>query len=217
MLVKTATCYRTQRGLTLLEVLLASVISSVLILTVSRLIVSEFRVTERLSRQMQLHQQLRTSLALIKRNLLMAGFNAAAPVPVFFRGSQTLTDVRYNTQVGYVYQESATARDDFHHVVYQLAEQPEHSSLRLCEKQHDHRFTFEQAASSGESGPCFSLFDTNWIRVDTFQVRYQPLQSGSGAPINTGWVTVHLGLSLVADSSIHESADFAFLQRHWSL
>lgn len=90
MLVKTATCYHTQRGLTLLEVLLASVISSVLILTVSRLIVSEFRVTERLSRQMQLHQQLRTSLALIKRNLLMAGFNAAAPVPVFSEGVRRL-------------------------------------------------------------------------------------------------------------------------------
>ncbi|QMV13658.1 PulJ/GspJ family protein [Vibrio spartinae] len=218
MLVKAAHFYHAQRGLTLLEVLLASVISSVLILMVSRLIVTEFRVTEHLNRKIQLHQQLRTSFALIKRSLFMAGFNASTQMPVFLQGSQTLTDVRNDTQVGYVYQGSPTAQNDFHHVVYQLAaNQSGELALRLCEKQHDRRFTFEQAASSGESGPCFSLFDTDWIHVDAFQIRYQPLQSRAGTLINTGWVAIHLRLSLVQDPSIHESADFTFLQRHWSL
>ncbi|ASA56571.1 PulJ/GspJ family protein [Vibrio gazogenes] len=218
MLVKTVRIYHAQRGMTLLEVLLASVISSVLILMMSRLIVTELRVTEHLSRKIQLHQQLRSSLALIKRNLLMAGFDASAHIPIFLQGSQTLSDVRNGTQVGYVYQGSSTAQNDFHHVVYQLtANQLGESALRLCEKQHDRRLTFEQAASSGESGPCFSLFDTDWIRVDAFQVRYQPLQSSAGTLINTGWIAIHLKLSLVQDPSIHESADLAFLQRHWSL
>ncbi|KUJ00148.1 PulJ/GspJ family protein [Vibrio sp. MEBiC08052] len=218
MLVRSAHFYHAQRGLTLLEVLLASVISSVLILMVSRLIVSELRVTEHLSRKIQLHQQLRASLVLIKRSLFMAGLNASPQKSVFLQGSRTLTDVRNDTQVGYVYQGSPTAENDFHHVVYQLtANQVGERALRLCEKQHDRRFTFEQAASSGESGPCFSLFDTDWIRVDAFQVRYSPLRARTGAQINTGWIAIHLSLSLVQDPSIHESADFAFLQRHWSL
>ncbi|MDW6092249.1 prepilin-type N-terminal cleavage/methylation domain-containing protein [Vibrio rhizosphaerae] len=212
-------CYLpAQRGVTLLEVLLASLISSVLILTMSQLIVSEVRVADRQSRTMQLHQQLRASLTLMKRNLRMAGFNAATASAVFLRKSPVLTDVRHAThQVGYVSQQSLGGTEDFRHVVYQLTTNSAGEAvLRLCEKQHDHQLTFEQAASSGESGPCFSLFDSDWIHVDAFQVDYQPLDGGTRSALNTGWIVIQLRLSLVQDPSIHATADIAFLQRHWS-
>ncbi|MDW6003329.1 PulJ/GspJ family protein [Vibrio mangrovi] len=209
--------YIGQRGLTLLEVLLASVLSSVLILTLSRLIVSEVKVAERLSRKIQLHQQLRASLALMKRSLLTAGFDASSQEAVLLNDSQRLTDVQpEKNQVGYVYQMNKEHQSDFHHVVYQQADSISGVPvLRLCEKQTGKRLTFKQAAFSGESGPCFSVFDPEWVSVDSFQVSYQSLRPLPAKERSSGWISVHLALSLVQEPSIQESADFSFLQRHW--
>jgi type IV pilus assembly protein PilW len=209
-----------QRGMTLIELLSATVISSVLILTLSRLIVTEVKIAQRFNRKIQLYQQLHSSLMMIRNNLRQAGFSSSSQQAVFLAGSHELIDVREDQKkAGFIYKEPSH-KTEFHHIVYQLVDVSGVHTLRLCEKRTAERLAFEQAAASGDAGLCFSLFDPNWIQVDEFHVSYQPVHhklAHQKLSVHSGWVSVLLGISLVENPSVNASAHFSFFQRHWSL
>jgi type IV pilus assembly protein PilW len=201
-----------ERGFTLLELIVAMMVSSLLVVTVGSVLSVSQRSVAHLNNQLTLRNSLFGTIHALRSDLQLAGFNFPGQTSVRLADSESIIDVGANgDQIAYVYRKSAQI---YQNVVYRY--QPISASrgvIKICEKQTEQPLSVEDAARSGDTGDCYSLFDANHISVNHFSITYQPIV---GASARSALVTVSITAFLTHDSSVSETVSFQIVQRNWT-
>ncbi|CAM3596338.1 hypothetical protein VA7868_02227 [Vibrio aerogenes CECT 7868] len=199
-------------GMTLPEMIVTLFLSSLLILSLAQIVSTQLVNTQRLNRRIYLQRQLLTVIQMIRNDMRRAGYNMnTGHSAVFRQGNHVISLSLSADQMGYVYRLSPAGPGQFRQVVFKLSESEHVARLLLCEKSAAIPLTMAEAAQSDRQSPCFSVFDSEQIRVDEFHVSTTQTVRGK---TTSRQVSVVLGVSLIDMPSMHESVHFSLTERN---
>ncbi len=179
-----------QRGATLVELLVASLLSLLVIGVIGSMFISSQNSALSLSRQLMLSQNLSSAMAQLKEDAERAGYNGQIAYSLKLSAASDILTVSSGA-LGFVYRQPEPTSDPLFHVVYRLeALSSTHNSLKICEKSSAQLLTMVSAAASGSGGYCYALFDPNLINITSFSVT-----SGSLVGENAKRQSVELSLN----------------------
>ncbi|NVD06042.1 pilus assembly protein PilW [Vibrio sp. JPW-9-11-11] len=189
-----------QRGGSLLELLSAVLLGSLVLGMVASVGLSGQKLVTQQAKQLLLVQNLASTGLQIKRDLLQAGYNDDDASATYLSGETRVVALAQSpSRLGYVYRIAPSGNRAFRSVVFQhqLASEPDLGhGLLLCEKERPEPPTFAQAAQSGWHGNCFNLFNPKQISVTEFTLHRQSSLVGG---VERHVVTITLSAELVAD------------------
>lgn len=174
---------RAQKGVTLLEVLLASFSGSLLIVALLQLILMQYRLSLPLRQQWLIQQNVDNILLILKEEIARSGFNYIYPntnvnhlfIDLITPSIATFSDsddvvTHELDKVGGVYRITHQGENTLRHIVYQYQKSGSLGRLIVCEKHSNNALSFANASSSSVGSLCYSAFDDNLLSVDTFSV-----------------------------------------------
>lgn len=158
---------KSQRGLTLIEMMVASLLGLMALSVTSQVMIrGQAYVAER-SQQLLLVQNMNSVMQVLKEDLYQAGFDPGGSVTLS-GGDDVIQSGADAASLGYVYRVAERGEQAYRNVVYRFDR--EEGVLRICEKALPAPLTFLQASDSGWGGNCYSLFEPRQIRVSEFRV-----------------------------------------------
>lgn len=207
--------FRNQQGVTLVELLVASLVGLIVLGTIGTVFIQGYKLTNERSKQLLLEQSLSSVMMQIKEDIHRAGFNADKGHSALLSGAVTSIHVDPEQElIGYVYRLESEGAESYRNVVFKREESTESeqgSMLKICEKLSSLPLTIEAAALSGGGGFCFNLFNPNQISISSFSVESQTVAS---EVTRARMVTLSLSGHLLARADHEYQVEAAVLQRN---
>ena len=203
------TAIASSRGFSSIELLVSSVISMIVLSIVSSLFLSSQSQATKRIKQLVLQQSVTGLLMQIKRDIQRAGYDRSNDVRVVLNGSQLPVESTANS-LAYAYRIDTGGDEAFQNVGY-FYDADSVSTIKICEKTSPEPLTFQQTITSGFSGYCYSVFDSNVIQVDGFQFSSESIQI---TEFSSQLHSIQINASLIEQSSITISAFSTLLQRN---
>ncbi|RQW62406.1 PulJ/GspJ family protein [Vibrio viridaestus] len=184
-----------QGGFSLLELMVAVSISSVLLVGASRWMIIELKQHRHLIADLYLRQQVTIVMDILTQQIMKAGFSIKKGSRAVLSGSQSTVAVNSTGDTLAFMYAITSAVGQFRTISYQLR----NNQLYLCEKQVSHPITFSLASQSSASAPCYLAFDTKRIKVQDFIVQLASVNTSVGSkPV---LINIELKASLVSSPS----------------
>ncbi len=198
---------RTQRGSSLIELMISSLIGLILLGVIGSVFLSLQKTAREKSIELRLLQGLDITLMVMKEDIQRAGYDGGNGNSLKLSGATNTITVSGGTHVGFVYfKEGSKDNKDYRNIIYEK----NGSQLKICETgvvSQAEILTFDSVVS----GSCDSLFDENVFQVTQFTVSSGTLTNGTRKSAVTN---VSLGLQTV-DGELSKVAEFSIKQRNW--
>lgn len=196
---------RAQRGSSLIELMISSLIGLILLGVVGSVFLSLQKTAREKSLELRLLQGLDITLMVMKEDIQRAGYDGGNGNSLKLSGATDTITVSGGTQVGFVYfKEGSEDSKDYRNIRYEMSG----NLLRICETGV---VSQAQILTIGSIGNCESLFDENIFQVTQFTVSSGMVTNGSRKNAVTD---VSLGLQTV-DGELSKVAGFSIKQRNW--
>ncbi len=163
-----------QCGFTLVELMVASMLSLLVIALIGSIFISTQRSALSLSRELMLSQNLSSAMLQLKEDIERAGYNSDAGFSLRLSGADDIIHVQ-SSALGYVYYQPSSTSEPFFHVVYRLEALPNsqhsltpQSNLKVCEKSSAQILTMVSAALSQVGSYCYAVFDPELMNITQF-------------------------------------------------
>ncbi|PMH37523.1 hypothetical protein BCU68_07870 [Vibrio sp. 10N.286.49.B3] len=224
MVIKAVVKRKEQLGAGLVEFMLASFLSLLIISVIVAVFLSSQRLALAKAKEFHLSQQLNSALQYMQRDIKRAGYNGNQGSPLYL---SAIDDVLFVAQDGesisYAYRDSANS-GQIRHVGFILA----NNMLKVCESLSESVLSLAMVLTG-----CSALFDPKQIKVTGFQVTQHFLTHSLASPsttissamtsladdslINTGssLLYIHLSAQLKSDPTVVYSSTMTVKQRNW--
>ncbi|OQK32306.1 PilW family protein [Vibrio parahaemolyticus] len=204
-----------QKGASLVEFMIASVLGLISLATVGSIYVSGQRVIMERSKELMLLQNSESVVQMLKSDIQRAGFDGNDGHSIKISGSAntiyTLDDVDRGL-IAYAYYIGVSGSAPLYkNVAYeQRVNTPE--SLFVCEKKQITIWDVNDVVNLAGTGSCNTLFDKKVIHVNRFDLASELLESTDA---KSALVTITLGTELKDATDIRMQQSFTAMQRNW--
>ncbi|EGQ8059736.1 pilus assembly protein PilW [Vibrio parahaemolyticus] len=204
-----------QKGASLVEFMIASVLGLISLATVGSIYVSGQRVIMERSKELMLLQNSESVVQMLKSDIQRAGFDGNDGHSIKISGSAntiyTLDDVDRGL-IAYAYYIGVSGSAPLYkNVAYeQRVNTPE--SLFVCEKKQITIWDVNDVVNLAGTGSCNTLFDKKVIHVNRFDLASELLESTDA---KSALVTITLGTELKDATGIRTQQSFTAMQRNW--
>ncbi|EPE6796613.1 PilW family protein [Vibrio alginolyticus] len=204
-----------QKGASLIEFMIASVLGLISLATVGSIYVSGQRVIMERSKELMLLQNSESVVQMLKSDIQRAGFDGNNGHSIKISGSAntiyTLDDVDIGL-IAYAYYIGVSGSAPLYkNVAYeQRVNTPE--SLFVCEKKQITIWDVNDVVNLAGTGSCNTLFDKKVIHVNRFDLTSDLLESTDA---KSALVTITLGTELKDVTDIRTQQSFTAMQRNW--
>ncbi|ANQ56953.1 PilW family protein [Vibrio parahaemolyticus] len=204
-----------QKGASLVEFMIASVLGLISLATVGSIYVSGQRVIMERSKELMLLQNSESVVQMLKSDIQRAGFDGNDGHSIKISGSAntiyTLDDVDRGL-IAYAYYIGVSGSAPLYkNVAYeQRVNTPE--SLFVCEKKQITIWDVNDVVNLAGTGSCNTLFDKKVIHVNRFDLTSELLESTDA---KSALVTITLGTELKDATDIRTQQSFTAMQRNW--
>ncbi len=204
-----------QKGASLIEFMIASVLGLISLATVGSIYVSGQRVIMERSKELMLLQNSESVVQMLKSDIQRAGFDGNNGHSIKISGSAntiyTLDDVDRGL-IAYAYYIGVSGSAPLYkNVAYeQRVNTPE--SLFVCEKKQITIWDVNDVVNLAGTGSCNTLFDKKVIHVNRFDLTSDLLESTDA---KSALVTITLGTELKDVTDIRTQQSFSAMQRNW--
>ncbi|HDU8599303.1 TPA: pilus assembly protein PilW [Vibrio alginolyticus] len=204
-----------QKGASLIEFMIASVLGLISLATVGSIYVSGQRVIMERSKELMLLQNSESVVQMLKSDIQRAGFDGNNGHSTKISGSAntiyTLDDVDRGL-IAYAYYIGVSGSAPLYkNVAYeQRVNTPE--SLFVCEKKQITIWDVNDVVNLAGTGSCNTLFDKKVIHVNRFDLTSDLLESTDA---KSALVTITLGTELKDVTDIRTQQSFTAMQRNW--
>ncbi|EIN6340777.1 pilus assembly protein PilW [Vibrio parahaemolyticus] len=204
-----------QKGASLVEFMIASVLGLISLATVGSIYVSGQRVIMERSKELMLLQNSESVVQMLKSDIQRAGFDGNDGHSIKISGSAntiyTLDDVDRGL-IAYAYYIGVSGSAPLYkNVAYeQRVNTPE--SLFVCEKKQITIWDVNDVVNLAGTGSCNTLFDKKVIHVNRFDLASELLESTDA---KSALVTITLGTELKDATDIRTQQSFTTMQRNW--
>ncbi|ANP63882.1 pilus assembly protein PilW [Vibrio alginolyticus] len=204
-----------QKGASLIEFMIASVLGLISLATVGSIYVSGQRVIMERSKELMLLQNSESVVQMLKSDIQRAGFDGNNGHSIKISGSAntiyTLDDVDRGL-IAYAYYIGVSGSAPLYkNVAYeQRVNTPE--SLFVCEKKQITIWDVNDVVNLAGTGSCNTLFDKKVIHVNRFDLTSDLLESTDA---KSALVTITLGTELKDVTDIRTQQSFTAMQRNW--
>ncbi|WP_372430217.1 PilW family protein [Vibrio alginolyticus] len=204
-----------QKGASLIEFMIASVLGLISLATVESIYVSGQRVIMERSKELMLLQNSESVVQMLKSDIQRAGFDGNNGHSIKISGSAntiyTLDDVDRGL-IAYAYYIGVSGSAPLYkNVAYeQRVNTPE--SLFVCEKKQITIWDVNDVVNLAGTGSCNTLFDKKVIHVNRFDLTSDLLESTDA---KSALVTITLGTELKDVTDIRTQQSFTAMQRNW--
>ncbi|ENK3146408.1 pilus assembly protein PilW [Vibrio alginolyticus] len=204
-----------QKGASLIEFMIASVLGLISLATVGSIYVSGQRVIMERSKELMLLQNSESVVQMLKSDIQRAGFDGNNGHSIKISGSAntiyTLDDVDRGL-IAYAYYIGVSGSAPLYkNVAYeQRVNTPE--SLFVCEKKQITIWDVNDVVNLAGTGSCNTLFDKKVIHVNRFDLTSDLLESTDA---KSALVTITLGTELKDVTDIRTQQSFTTMQRNW--
>ncbi|HCH5604000.1 TPA: pilus assembly protein PilW [Vibrio parahaemolyticus] len=204
-----------QKGASLVEFMIASVLGLISLATVGSIYVSGQRVIMERSKELMLLQNSESVVQMLKSDMQRAGFDGNDGHSIKISGSAntiyTLDDVDRGL-IAYAYYIGVSGSAPLYkNVAYeQRVNTPE--SLFVCEKKQITIWDVNDVVNLAGTGSCNTLFDKKVIHVNRFDLASELLESTDA---KSALVTITLGTELKDATDIRTQQSFTTMQRNW--
>lgn len=165
------------KGFSLLETMLSLALSALLLVGVSKWVVTEVSQQRLFGERDVLKRQVSLALDIAGQEVLKAGYNANNGSSLSLSGTDALVAVNEsNNAFGFTY-----LNDDGTGTYRTVSYQQKDQKLVLCEKTTNTLLSLHDALASNKGSPCYSVFDHNTIHVEQFNAEKVTLLDDSGA------------------------------------
>ncbi|KXZ36338.1 PilW family protein [Vibrio alginolyticus] len=204
-----------QKGASLIEFMIASVLGLISLATVGSIYVSGQRVIMERSKELMLLQNSESVVQMLKSDIQRAGFDGNNGHSIKISGSAntiyTLDDVDRGL-IAYAYYIGVSGSAPLYkNVAYeQRVNTPE--SLFVCEKKQITIWDVNDVVNLAGTGSCNTLFDKKVIHVNRFDLTSDLLESTDA---KSALVTITLRTELKDVTDIRTQQSFTAMQRNW--
>ncbi|MDF4330249.1 pilus assembly protein PilW [Vibrio parahaemolyticus] len=204
-----------QKGASLVEFMIASVLGLISLATVGSIYVSGQRVIMERSKELMLLQNSESVVQMLKSDIQRAGFDGNDGHSIKISGSAntiyTLDDVDRGL-IAYAYYIGVSGSAPLYkNVAYeQRVNTPE--SLFVCKKKQITIWDVNDVVNLAGTGSCNTLFDKKVIHVNRFDLASELLESTDA---KSALVTITLGTELKDATDIRTQQSFTAMQRNW--
>ncbi|WP_229622907.1 PilW family protein [Vibrio parahaemolyticus] len=204
-----------QKGASLVEFMIASVLGLISLATVGSIYVSGQRVIMERSKELMLLQNSESVVQMLKSDIQRAGFDGNDGHSIKISGSAntiyTLDDVDRGL-IAYAYYIGVSGSAPLYkNVAYeQRVNTPE--SLFVCEKKQITIWDVNDVVNLAGTGSCNTLFDKKVIHVNRFDLASELLENTDA---KSALVTITLGTELKDATDIRTQQSFTAMQRNW--
>ncbi|EPM7909219.1 PilW family protein [Vibrio alginolyticus] len=204
-----------QKGASLIEFMIASVLGLISLATVGSIYVSGQRVIMERSKELMLLQNSESVVQMLKSDIQRAGFDGNNGHSIKISGSAntiyTLDDVDRGL-IAYAYYIGVSGSAPLYkNVAYeQRVNTPE--SLFVCKKKQITIWDVNDVVNLAGTGSCNTLFDKKVIHVNRFDLTSDLLESTDA---KSALVIITLGTELKDVTDIRTQQSFTAMQRNW--
>ncbi|MFW1145081.1 PilW family protein [Vibrio parahaemolyticus] len=204
-----------QKGVSLVEFMIASALGLISLATVGSIYVSGQRVIMERSKELMLLQNSESVVQMLKSDIQRAGFDGNDGHSIKISGSAntiyTLDDVDRGL-IAYAYYIGVSGSAPLYkNVAYeQRVNTPE--SLFVCEKKQITIWDVNDVVNLAGTGSCNTLFDKKVIHVNRFDLASELLESTDA---KSALVAITLGTELKDATDIRTQQSFTTMQRNW--
>lgn len=184
-----------QRGVSLVEMMVSSAISIVVIIAVGSIFLSGQKLATERTQRLLVIQGVNEALRYIKEDAQRAGFNGSQGNSLMLPGASNVISTA-SSSLAYTYQKPD---GEYTQVTFAL----EDSKLKICENT-------DLSPITSVCTPVQSLLDQHRLTVDSFVVTEKPL----GSSVSSALITLSLTASLL-DGSHSQTFTTQIKQRNW--
>jgi type IV pilus assembly protein PilW len=205
-----------QKGASLIEFMIASVLGLISLATVGSIYVSGQRVIMERSKELMLLQNSESVVQMLKSDIQRAGFDGNNGHSIKISGSAntiyTLDDVDRGL-IAYAYYIGVSGSAPLYkNVAYEQRVNTTPESLFVCEKKQITIWDVNDVVNLAGTGSCNTLFDKKVIHVNRFDLTSDLLESTDA---KSALVTITLGTELKDVTDIRTQQSFTAMQRNW--
>jgi len=204
MITRNASYYY-QRGGSLIELMIASLIGLVLLGVIGSVFITLQKTAREKNLELHLLQGLNVTSMMMKGDIQRAGYDGGNGHSLKLSGALSTIAVSGASSIGFVYfREGSRNNNNYRNIKYEK----DGYKLVICETgvaSQDQLLTIDSV------GNCESLFDENIIQVTHFLVSASSVTNGSKL---SGITDVSLGLQ-TKDGTLNKVASFSVKQRNW--
>ncbi|EPS3431996.1 PilW family protein [Vibrio alginolyticus] len=204
-----------QKGASLIEFMIASVLGLISLATVGSIYVSGQRVIMERSKELMLLQNSESVVQMLKSDIQRAGFDGNNGHSIKISGSAntiyTLDDVDRGL-IAYAYYIGVSGSAPLYKNVAYEQRVNTSESLFVCEKKQITIWDVNDVVNLAGTGSCNTLFDKKVIHVNRFDLTSDLLESTDA---KSALVTITLGTELKDVTDIRTQQSFTAMQRNW--
>ena len=186
---------RFQKGLSLIELMIASAIGIIALLAVGSVFLSGQKIATERTQRLLVIQGINEALRYIKEDAQRAGFNGSQGNSLMLSGANNVISAS-SSSLAYTYQKPD---GKYTQVTFAL----DGSHLEICENT-------DPSPITSICSPVQSLLDQHRLMVDSFVVTEKPL----GSSVSSALITLSLTASLL-DGSHQQTLSTQIKQRNW--
>ncbi|WP_060983333.1 PilW family protein [Vibrio splendidus] len=194
-----------QRGTSLIELMVASVIGIFAISIIGSVFITGQRIAKDKGIELLLLQNLTSTMQVMKEDIQRAGYDGSNGYSIKLSGATGTIQVSGGVAIGFVYfREGSSASKDYRNIVYRK----NGTKLQICEK----GITVSEAIPTfHQVTGCYSLFDDSLIDVDELSITSQVLEQNS---IKSTFTDISITAS-IPTAGVSKSVSISVKQRNW--
>lgn len=194
-----------QRGTSLIELMVASVIGVFAISIIGSVFITGQRIAKDKGIELLLLQNLTSTMQVMKEDIQRAGYDGSNGYSIKLSGASNTIQVSGGVAVGFVYFREGSSDDkDHRHIVYRN----DGTRLQICEKG---TLVSDDLLSFSEVTGCYSLFDDSLIEVNALNITSQVLEQNS---IKSTLTDISITAS-IPTAGVSKSVSVSVKQRNW--
>lgn len=194
-----------QQGISLVELMVASVIGIFAISIIGSVFITGQRIAKDKGIELLLLQNLTSTMQVMKEDIQRAGYDGSNGYSIKLSGASNTIQVSGGVAVGFVYfREGSSDNKNHRNIVYQK----NGTKLQICEKGttvSEAIPTFEQVTG------CYSLFDETIMDIDEFNITSRVLERNS---IKSTLTDISITAS-IPTAAVSKSVSVSIKQRNW--
>ncbi len=203
---------RTQRGASLIEMMVASLVGLVALTIVGSVFISGYEMATERSKELLLRQNVATTLQMIKEDIQRAGYNGTNGSSLKLEGAANTIYIQDNGAndglIAYAYEVPVAGGTQYRNVMYRQSNATP-TQLHYCESE---QATVWNVANLSSVSGCTSMFAEKQIRVNQFDVTQLQKARDNTA---SSYVGVTLGAYLRYDNQVTHTMSVDMLERNW--
>ncbi|OBS93405.1 pilus assembly protein PilW [Vibrio tasmaniensis] len=195
-----------QRGTSLIELMVASVIGVFAISIIGSVFITGQRIAKDKGIELLLLQNLTSTMQVMKEDIQRAGYDGSNGDSIKLSGASNTIQVSGGVAVGFVYFRDDLATEKYRNIVYIK----DGAELNICDAGKElveELMTFNEVTDQR----CYSLFDENIIDVDEFNITSQVLEQNS---IKSTLTNISITAS-IPTAGVSKSVSVSIKQRNW--